>query len=117
MVQEIDSVEAFDKLSSDNKFVVVDFSATWCGPCRKLAPIYNKVAEEGREGVAFVKVDIDECDDLAERFKIRKLPTIMVVKDGDALDHRIGSQTEETLKLFIDEVVLKNTETQLDDDF
>jgi thioredoxin len=89
MVLEIDSVEQFDSILLDNgsdahnkKIIIVDFFATWCGPCKKFAPTYEKISEKYKEQVYFLKIDIDEVEDLAVRYDIRKLPTFLFFKTG-----------------------------------
>ena len=111
------SVEDFTEVASKNNFVVVDFWATWCAPCKAMAPIYESVAGVGREGVAFVKVDIDECDELAAKFDVRNLPTFMVIKGEETLESKNGRLTAEAMSQWIDGVVTKHSDVQIDDDF
>ena len=75
-------------LNSD-KPVLLDFFASWCGPCRMVAPILDEIAEE-REDIKVCKVDIDEQPELASRYRIMSVPTLMVLKDGQVLEQSIG---------------------------
>jgi thioredoxin 1 len=70
--------------------VVVDFYATWCGPCRSLAPIVDEVAGQFAGKVKFVKVNIDEAPALARRFGIRGVPTLLFLRNGEVVDSQIG---------------------------
>ena len=75
-------------LNSD-KPVLLDFFASWCGPCRMVGPILDEIAEE-REDIKVCKVDIDEQPELASRYRIMSVPTLMVLKDGQLMDQSIG---------------------------
>ena len=75
-------------LNSD-KPVLLDFFASWCGPCRMVAPILDEIAEE-REDIKVCKVDIDEQPELASRYRIMSVPTLMVLKEGQVLEQSIG---------------------------
>lgn len=70
--------------------VLVDFSATWCGPCQRLSPIVEKFATDNVGKVKVVKVDIDEASNIASDLKIRGVPTLMVFKEGASLGHKVG---------------------------
>lgn len=77
--------------------VVVDFFATWCGPCKMLAPVFESVSEELNDA-KFVKVDIDESLELAQKFGISTVPTMMIFKDGKVVDKLVGFMPKESLK-------------------
>lgn len=82
----------------DNKgVVVVDFFATWCGPCKMLAPVFESVSEELDEAM-FVKVDIDQSLELAQKFGISTVPTMMIFKDGQVVDKLVGFMPKDSLK-------------------
>ena len=71
--------------------VLLDFFASWCGPCRMVGPIMDEIAEE-REDIKVCKVDIDEQPELASRYRIMSVPTLMVLKDGQVVDQSIGAK-------------------------
>jgi thioredoxin 1 len=85
--------------------VLVDFYATWCGPCKMLAPVLEEVAKryEGRAKV--VKVDIDESPELAQRFGVSAVPTLVLFKDGKAVQKVMGFQSPKQLSTLLDGVL------------
>ena len=80
----------YDEITSQDKPVVIDFWATWCGPCKRLGPIIEEIAAE-YDGRAIVgKCDIEENDDLTEKFGIMNVPTVVFLKDGKEVDRVVG---------------------------
>lgn len=82
--------------------VLVDFFATWCGPCRMLGPVLEDMAND-RDSIDIVKVDIDESMNLARQFGIMSVPTLILFKDGKVVAQTGGFQPKESLQQFIDE--------------
>ena len=76
---------------NSEKPVLLDFFASWCGPCRMVAPILDEIAEE-REDIKVCKVDIDEQPELASRFRVMSVPTLMVLRDGMIVEQSIGAK-------------------------
>ena len=95
MAKKINSQE-FDN-TIESGVVVVDFFATWCGPCKMLSPVIDELSGE-LENVNFVKVDIDQSMDLAQKFKIVSVPTLKVFKNGEEVDTLMGFMPKEVLK-------------------
>ena len=86
----------FDQAVKDNKWMVIDFYATWCAPCSMLSTIVEKVSEEF-EDVAFYKVDIDDNMELASNFHVVSIPTLLFFKDGEAMNEVVGYVPEDQL--------------------
>ena len=80
-----------NEVLNSEKPVLLDFFASWCGPCRMVGPILDEIAEE-REDIKVCKVDIDEQPELASRFRIMSVPTLMVLKGGNIVDQSVGAK-------------------------
>lgn len=78
--------------------VVVDFFATWCGPCKMLAPIFEQLSVEMKDDARFVKVDIDKSLEIARKYMISSVPTMMIFKDGKPVDTMVGFMPKEAIK-------------------
>ena len=89
--------ENFKSLKNGDQPLVVDFWATWCGPCRMVAPIITKLAEKYDGKITIGKCDVEENEDLAAEFGIRNIPTILLFKNGDVVEKIVGAQTEAKL--------------------
>ena len=90
--------ENFESLKKGDLPLVVDFWATWCGPCRMIAPIVAKLAEKYDGKIVVGKCDVEENDDLAAEYGIRNIPTILFFKDGEVVDKMVGAQSEAKLE-------------------
>jgi len=87
----------FDSIISDNRPVVVDFHALWCGPCKVQSPILKEVAAELGEQVKVIKIDVDQNPEIAGRFQIQGVPTLMVFKNSEIKYKQAGVHTKPQL--------------------
>ena len=104
-VIHIGSEEIFDKLISGDVPVLVDFWATWCGPCRMIAPIVEEIANEYAGKVVVAKVDVDEMGELAQRYRIMNIPTLMLFKQGQLVDKAIGARPKAALEQMLNKAL------------
>ena len=86
-----------DYVSNSNKPVMIDFWASWCGPCRILAPIYDEIAKELKDEVMFAKPNADENAEIAGQYHVASIPTIIVFKKGQVTARRTGTMSKEDI--------------------
>ncbi|GIR94661.1 MAG: thioredoxin [Gammaproteobacteria bacterium] len=96
MVKEINAEEYAEIINSSSP-VVIDFHATWCGPCKVLSPILEELNDE-IEGVEFVKLDVDQHPQIAGQNQVMGVPTVVILKDGEVKDRFVGVQPKEVIK-------------------
>ena len=99
MLKHINSVEEFDA-GIKEKLVLVDFFATWCGPCKMLSPLLEELANE-KPDLLILKIDVDEVGQLAARYGIQAIPTLMLFKEGQLVQTKLGYQNKNQLLAFI----------------
>ncbi|TFL06553.1 thioredoxin [Pterulicium gracile] len=99
-VTAIQSFADFKSLIASDKPVVIDFWATWCGPCRVISPIFATLSEK-YTNVAFFKVDIDEQPEIAQEVGIRAMPTFVVFKNGEKIDELVGASPPKLEELLV----------------
>ena len=87
--------ENFESLKNGAQPLVVDFWATWCGPCRMVAPIISELAEKYDGRITVGKCDVEEAEELAAEFGIRNIPTILFFKGGEVVDKLVGAQSKQ----------------------
>jgi thioredoxin 1 len=88
---------SFDSLLLDSRLVIVDFWAVWCGPCRMLSPLLDEVEEEMADKIVVVKVNVDDADEVAARYRIMNIPTLLFIKDGQIVDKTVGAMPKTAL--------------------
>ena len=101
MPVDIDS-EKMEGVQNSDEYWVVDFWAEWCGPCKKLAPVYEEVSEEV-EDVNFGKVDMEENQQLGTSMGVRALPTLVILKNGEEVARTSGAMPKQKLKSWVEE--------------
>jgi thioredoxin 1 len=87
----------FAGLLDDEKLVIVDFWATWCGPCRMLSPLLDEVEEEMADKITVVKVNVDDADEIAMKYRIMNIPTLLFFKGGQLVDKTVGAMPKNVL--------------------
>ncbi len=102
MAEKVNSAR-FDELLRGEKPVVCDFFATWCGPCKMLAPVLEQVAEEYADKAVFIKVDVDECADLAARYGVMSIPYVAIFKDSVIMAKTLGFMPKGEFEEFLNE--------------
>ena len=102
-IKDVSSVQEFDSEIECGKPVLVDFYATWCGPCKMQAPILYEFAGEIGDKVKIIKVDVDICSDVASRYVVQSIPTLAVFKDRELKEKAVGL----TVKAKLSEMLIK----------
>ena len=96
MVKDINA-EEYEQLKNSESTVVIDFHATWCGPCKILSPILEELQNE-MEDVEFVKLDVDQFPEISGANQVMGVPTVVILKDRDIKERFVGVQPKETIK-------------------
>ena len=97
----ISNVKEFEDVLTQNEKVLVDFYADWCGPCKMLAPVLEDVSKE-HEDIAFIKVNVDQVSDLAAKFNIMSIPTLIAFKSGNMVKQTMGFMPKPELNKFLE---------------
>lgn len=95
MARELNSNEFQNEVLNSKEVVLVDFSAVWCGPCKMLAPIVEELSTEMEGKAKVFKVDVDKSGDVAQKYNIMSVPTVMIFKNGEVVDKVVGFQPKE----------------------
>lgn len=101
-VMHVDSFSFEKEVMQERGMVLIDFYADWCGPCKSLAPTLEKFAEKHKDTVKVVKINVDECPDLAQKYNIRSIPTLATVEDGRRLFTAAGALSMSGLENFVE---------------
>jgi len=87
----------FNTIINENRPVVVDFHAVWCGPCKAQSPVLKQVADELGERIRVIKIDVDQNNELASKYQIQSVPTLMIFKNGEVIYKQAGVHTKTQL--------------------
>lgn len=96
-MSKIATNSSFADLIKDDKLVIVDFWATWCGPCRMLSPLLDEVEAEMADKISVVKVNVDDANEIAMQYRIMSIPTLYFIKNGQIVDKTVGAMPKEQL--------------------
>ena len=101
-VRHIDFEEYKNEILKSDKLVLIDFFATWCGPCKMLSPVIEQIAEEHTE-IEVVKVDVDKVPELAVSYNVVSIPTLVFLKDGNLVKQSVGFSSKDEIEKMIEE--------------
>lgn len=102
---KIGTTQNFDEIIKGELPAVVDFWASWCGPCRMLMPMVEDLATEYAGKLAVVKVNVDEEVELAQRYSVTTIPTLVLFKNGEVLDRSVGARPKHLLQAFVEKAL------------
>ena len=94
-----------EKVINNNKPVLVDFWAEWCGPCKIIGPILEELSEEKRDQIIIAKMNVDENKVIPSKYNIRGIPTLMIFKNNSLLDTKVGASSKLSINEWIDSVI------------
>ena len=97
--------ENYEAIVAESKPTVIDFWAEWCGPCRTIAPIVEELAEEYADRVNIGKCDVDSADDVVATYRVRNIPTLVFIKDGNVVGKHVGAISRNDLVVKIEELL------------
>lgn len=103
-VKEFDA-KSFSEAMAGDKPVLVDFWASWCGPCRMMAPVVDAVADEYADKLTVGKVNVDEVTDLSEKYMVMSIPTLILFKGGEQVDRIVGARSPRDLKNWLNQLL------------
>ncbi len=95
----------YENIVAEGLPIVLDFSATWCGPCKKIAPIIDELAAEYEGRVNVGKCDVDDNEELTSKFGIRNVPTVLFIKNGEVVNKNVGAAPKSTFVEKIEELL------------
>ncbi len=108
-MKEVNGQEQWqNEVINSDKPVFVDFWAEWCGPCRMVSPTVEEVSKEYEGKVNFVKVDVDQNNELASKYNVFSIPTLAIFRDGKVIAQTAGAASKESLKAYIDKHLFVN---------
>ncbi|MCX6723222.1 MAG: thioredoxin [Candidatus Staskawiczbacteria bacterium] len=98
----------FEKeINATDKFILVDFFATWCGPCQVLGPILEKLSKDFEDKIIFAKADVDNIPLNSQKFNVEKIPTVILLKNGKPISSFVGLVPENSIKKWLENILNK----------
>ena len=94
----------FQEIVAGEKPVMIDFWATWCGPCRILSPTVDEIAEEYADRITVAKCNVDDAEEIAMQFRIMSIPTLIFLKGGEVVDKRVGVVSKDEIVSIINSI-------------
>ncbi|MBQ3722385.1 MAG: thioredoxin [Bacteroidales bacterium] len=94
----------FEELVAGDKPVMIDFWATWCGPCRILSPTVDEIADEYADKITVAKCNVDDAEEIAMQFRIMSIPTLIFLKNGEVVDKRVGVVSKDEIVSIINSI-------------
>ena len=108
-MKEVNGKEQWqNEVINSDKPVFVDFWAEWCGPCRMVSPTVEELSKEYKDKVNFVKVNVDQNNELASKYNIFSIPTLAIFRDGKVIAQTAGAASKESIKTYIDKHLFVN---------
>ena len=104
-MREIQSIQEYNNTLAQDKPVLVDFFAEWCGPCQALMPILNNFSQKNEGQVEVIKVNVDRHPELAQQFGVRSIPALFFIEDKKVVDKLVGLQSEARLQESLDSIL------------
>jgi thioredoxin 1 len=105
MAKVINSTEFVEKVENTKGVVVVDFFATWCGPCKMLAPVFESVSNKMGDKAEFFRIDVDKSINIAQKYEIAAIPTMIIFKDGVPVENLAGFMPEQNITTKLNEYI------------
>jgi thioredoxin 1 len=108
MIKTLTDVSFNEEINTPDRLVLVDFFATWCGPCQVLGPILEKLSDNFKDKIIFAKADVDQIPINAQKFSVERIPTVIVFKNGKAINTFVGLMPENTIKDWLENLLKEN---------
>lgn len=102
MVEILTDATFEEKVLQSNKLAIVDFSAVWCGPCRMVSPIIHELATEYEGRIVVGEINVDENPQVTAQYKVRNIPTVLFIKNGEVVDKQVGAVPKANYKALVE---------------